>query len=166
MSPERLADPVLVGRFSTLLEQLVRRLRTISAVGGISPSVASALGRLGAEGPLRVTELARAEGVSQPAMTQLVARMEGEGLVVRETPEGDRRSVFVSVTDHGREMLEQRRARRVAFLDGLLRGLGPDDRAAIANALPALERMVNQGLVDQGLVNQGEGGQQNDEAGN
>lgn len=161
MSPERLADPVLVGRFSTLLEQLVRRLRTISAVGGISPSVASALSRLGADGPLRVTELARVEGVSQPAMTQLVARMESEGLVARETPEGDRRSVFVSVTDRGRDVLEQRRARRIAFLDDLLRGLGREDRAAIANALPALER-----LVDQGLVDQGKAGQQDDEAEN
>jgi DNA-binding MarR family transcriptional regulator len=161
MSPERLADPVLVGRFSTLLEQLVRRLRTISAVGGISPSVASALSRLDADGPLRVTELARVEGVSQPAMTQLVARMESEGLVARETPEGDRRSVFVSVTDRGRDVLEQRRARRIAFLDDLLRGLGREDRAAIANALPALER-----LVDQGLVDQGKAGQQDDEAEN
>jgi DNA-binding MarR family transcriptional regulator len=150
MSPHRLADPVLVGRFSTLLEQLVRRLRTISAVGGISQSVATALGRLGAEGPLRVTELARAEGVSQPAMTQLVARMESEGLVIRTTREGDRRSVFVSVTDRGREVLDERRARRVAFLDDLLQGLAAEDRAAIANALPALERLVGQRVVDQG----------------
>ena len=142
MNLPSLHDPVLVGRLSTLLEQLVRRLRSISAVGGISQSVAAALSRLGAEGPLRVTELAHAEGVSQPAMTQLVARMENDRLVARETPQGDRRSVLVGLTDHGRDVLEQRRARRVAFLDDLLRGLSPGDRAAIAAALPALERLI------------------------
>ena len=142
MNSSSTPDPQIVGRFSTLLEQLVRRLRTISADGGLSQTAATTLGRLGAEGPLRVTDLARAEGVSQPAMTQLVARLENERLVVRETPEGDRRSVFVRLTDHGRDIIEQRRARRIEFLDGLLRGLDPSDRAAIAAALPALERLI------------------------
>ncbi|MGT2462822.1 MarR family winged helix-turn-helix transcriptional regulator [Sinomonas atrocyanea] len=145
MPTVRLSDQQLVGRFSLLLEQLVRRLRTISSVGGISTSAASALGRLGAEGPLRITELAQAEGVSQPAMTQLVARMSADGLVARTAPEGDRRGVLVVVTEHGRDVLERRRARRVAFLDELLGGLDPADRAAIAAALPALERLVDSG---------------------
>ncbi|MDQ0260621.1 MarR family winged helix-turn-helix transcriptional regulator [Sinomonas atrocyanea] len=142
MPSARPSDPQLVGRFSLLLEQLVRRLRTISSVGGISTSAASALGRLGAEGPLRVTELAQAEGVSQPAMTQLVGRMTADGLLERMTAEGDRRGVLVGVTARGRDVLGQRRARRVAFLDELLGGLDPADRAAVAAALPALERLV------------------------
>ncbi|GHG43464.1 MarR family transcriptional regulator [Sinomonas cellulolyticus] len=136
------SDPELVGRFSVLLEQLVRRLRTVYAAGQISQSAASTLARLRDEGPLRITDLAHAEGVSQPAMTQLVARLEGEGLLARRVPEGDRRSVLVDVSAAGRDVLEARRAQRVEFLQDLLAGLDRSDWAAIAAALPALERLV------------------------
>ncbi|KHL00971.1 hypothetical protein LK10_18335 [Sinomonas humi] len=125
------------------MEQLTRRLRSVAAVGGISPSAASALARLEAEGPLRITELARAEGVSQPAMTQLVGRLESDGLVARETPDDDRRSVLVASTPRGREVFSQRRKRRDAHLRELLETLEPTDRAAIEAALPALERLVS-----------------------
>ncbi|BCT74550.1 MarR family transcriptional regulator [Sinomonas cyclohexanicum] len=142
MQSPHASDPELVGRFSVLLERLVRRLRTVYAVGQISQSAASTLARLRDEGPLRITELAHAEGVSQPAMTQLVARLEGEGLLTRRVPEGDRRSVLVDVTRAGRDVLDGRRAQRVEFLEDLLAGMAPADRAAIAAALPALERLV------------------------
>jgi DNA-binding MarR family transcriptional regulator len=132
-----------VERFSRIIEQLVRSLRTVASVGGISPSMASALGHLESEGPLRITELARAEGVSQPAMTQLVGRMESDGLVERETPDDDRRSVLITTTARGRDILSLRRARRSAYLHELLETLGPADRGAIENALPALERLVS-----------------------
>ncbi|WP_138444038.1 MarR family winged helix-turn-helix transcriptional regulator [Sinomonas susongensis] len=134
-------DPV--ERFSRVIEQLVRRLRSVASVGGISPSVASALSRLEAEGPLRITELARAEGVSQPAMTQLVGRMENDGFVERTTPQGDRRGVLIAPTARGREVFSRRRARRSDYLHELLESLEPADRAAIEAALPALERLVS-----------------------
>lgn len=142
MHSEEIASLDPVERFSRVIEQLVRRLRTVASVGGVSASTASALSRLESEGPLRVTELARAEGVSQPAMTQLVARMEGDGLVTRETPDDDRRSVLITTTAKGRDVYKRRRARRGAYLHELLETLEPTDRTAIEAALPALERLV------------------------
>lgn len=132
-----------VERLSRVIEQLVRRLRSDASFGDVSPSVASALSRLEAEGPLRVTELARAEGVSQPAMTQLVGRMESDGFVERKTPDDDRRSVLIATTVRGREVFSRRRARRSAYLHELLETLDPADRAAIEGALPALEHLVS-----------------------
>jgi len=130
------------GRLSVVIEQLVRRLRTEAAEGGISPSVAAALGRLHRQGPLRVTELARLEGVSQPAMTQLAARMEVDGLVERTAPGDDRRGVLVSLTAHGRQVLERRRSLRTASLEAMLARLGEEERTALLAALPALERLA------------------------
>jgi DNA-binding MarR family transcriptional regulator len=63
------------------VEQLVRHVRHSATAGGLSTAASSALARLGREGPLRLTELARAEGLSQPGMTQLVGRLERAGLV-------------------------------------------------------------------------------------
>ncbi|MEX0427478.1 MarR family transcriptional regulator [Nocardioides sp. DS6] len=125
------------------LESLVRLIREISTAGGVSPTAASVLARLGREGPTQVSELARATGVSQPAMTQLVTRMERDALVARTAAEDDRRVVLVGLAERGKQVLDERRAERAGVLDALLDELEADDQAAIAAALPALERLVD-----------------------
>ncbi len=127
---------------SLALEQLVRLVRELSSTGDLSFAAASMLNRLLRTGPQRLTELARAEGASQPGMTQLVTRLEREGLVTRSSNARDRRGVTVMITAHGAAMIDRRRARRGRALDDLLTRLGPDDQAAIAAALPAFDRLV------------------------
>nr|WTB30680.1 MarR family transcriptional regulator [Streptomyces sp. NBC_00830] len=123
-------------------EQLVRYVRQVSTAGGLSPAASSVLGRLGREGPQRVTELARAEGVSQPGMTQLVTRMERDGLVRRIASTDDRRGVLVQATDAGADVVGQRRAERAEALRELMDRLDPQERAAVLIALPALARLI------------------------
>ncbi|MEP9403884.1 MarR family winged helix-turn-helix transcriptional regulator [Sphingomonas silueang] len=60
------------------------------------------------------TELARWAKVEQPTMAQMLARMERDGIVKRETDPNDRRSSLVSLTDEakgrlaaGRDILRQ-----------------------------------------------------------
>ncbi|MBO0847519.1 MAG: MarR family transcriptional regulator, partial [Nocardioides sp.] len=65
--------------FALTLERLVRLLRELASSADLSPTVVAVLGRLDGSGPLRLTELARLTGVTQPAMTQLVGRMERDG---------------------------------------------------------------------------------------
>lgn len=91
---------------------------------------------------MRVTQLAQAEGVSQPSMTQLLERLANAGLVERKTPEHDRRSVYVHLTEDGLERLKQRRRDRAAQLDTYLDALSADDQAAIVAATAALERLT------------------------
>src|ERR1700756_2724770 len=52
-------------------------------------------------GPQRITDLAELEGVAQPTMTQLVNRLERQGLVSRERQRDDGRVVVVSTTETG-----------------------------------------------------------------
>ena len=61
-------------------------------------------------GPQRLTVLAAREGVTQPAMTQLISRLEEPGWSAgRPSPE-DGRVVLVVITDEGRATLARRRA--------------------------------------------------------
>jgi DNA-binding MarR family transcriptional regulator len=76
-------------------------------------------------------------------MTQLVTRMEREGLVRRTANRDDRRTVLVEATEAGLELLMRRRAERAAALQRMLDRLDPQDQAAIAAALPALDRLVS-----------------------
>ena len=112
----------------------------------ISMTAASALGRLAREGPTRLTALAADEGVSRPAMTQLVQRLAKQGLMARVADPDDCRAVLVSITDAGRRLLAERRRDRVTRLSGLLAALPAEDQATLAAAVgspaPALRRLV------------------------
>jgi DNA-binding MarR family transcriptional regulator len=134
-------EPALV----SVLEEVTRLVRRLATFGDLSLTAAMVLARLDREGPVRLTELAVSEGLSQPGMTQLVTRLERDGLVQRQASAGDRRGVLVAVTDAGSTLIATRRAERAAALNALMNRLDGDDRAAIAAALPALSRLVEAG---------------------
>ncbi|OIJ25938.1 MarR family transcriptional regulator [Nocardioides luteus] len=128
---------------SLALERVVRMVREVSTAGDISPTSATVLGVLARAGAQRVTDLARIAGVSQPAMTQLVNRLTQQGMLARVADDADRRAVLVEITDTGREVIEARRGQRAGALDAALARVSAEDRAAIAAALPALDRLVD-----------------------
>ena len=131
----------LASRLRQAVTRLNRRLRT-SALGGISPSQASALAmidRLGAPG---VGELANAEQVRPPSMTRLVDALEADGLVARRVDAADRRCQRVSLTPAGKKALAAIRGRKAAFLEARLSRLSAEDRDAVGRALPVLERLA------------------------
>ena len=126
-----------------VVERLVTWLRRSTAVPGWSVTSRLTLARLQADGPARISDLARLEGVTQPAMTGLVNRLESEGLVTRTADPTDARAALVALTDPGRAFVETRRAERSRVLAGRVERLSDADRAAILAALPALDRLSN-----------------------
>jgi len=124
-------------------ERLYEALRRLTPRDGLSLTAASTLRRLDRGGARRLTDLAAAEGVTQPAMTQLVSRLEREGLVSRGGDPADGRVVVVRVTAPGRALVRRRRAARVRALSGVLKELPLADRVALAAAAPALDRLAD-----------------------
>lgn len=125
------------------LERLVGWLRRSTAIPGYSVTSRLTLNRLYGDGPARISDLARLEGVTQPAMTGLVNRLEGEGLVARSADPTDARAALVTLTDAGRAFVAARRVERVHVLSGRVERLPEADRRAILGALPALDRLSN-----------------------
>jgi DNA-binding MarR family transcriptional regulator len=68
----------------------------------LSASATLVLNRVNQEGPMRLTALAAAEDTSQPAMTQLVQRMERQGLLERVSDPEDGRAALVAISAAGR----------------------------------------------------------------
>jgi len=130
-------------QLSTELEQVVGLLRSLVQPSTLSTTAAATLAWLERAGPSRLTALAAREGVTQPAMTQLISRLQDAGLVSREPDPADGRVVQVTITDEGRATMARRRARRVERLAGILAQLGPDQRAALAAALPAFAALAS-----------------------
>jgi DNA-binding MarR family transcriptional regulator len=95
------------------------------------------------DGPRRITELAALERLAQPTMTQLVKRLEREGLVARERQADDGRVVLVRLTPAGTAGLEQFRTRAGAALSAHLAEMPDDEVQALATATETLARLVD-----------------------
>ena len=136
------ADEALAADVAAGLERVIGLFRSLSQPSGLSMTAAATLATLERNGPSRLTLLAAREGVTQPAMTQLISRLEDGGLVRREADPMDGRVVLVTITEEGRVTLARRRARRAEKLAVILARLSPEHRAALAAALPWLDALT------------------------
>ncbi|MGY3127508.1 DNA-binding MarR family transcriptional regulator [Agrococcus sp. UYP33] len=130
-------------RLATAVDRIVRMHRRTELPGALSPARASTLFTLVERGPQRLGELATGERVSQPAMSQIVQALEADGLVERRPDPVDGRASSIAITAAGRALSSERRARRAATIAAVITTLDADDAAAIARALPALERLAD-----------------------
>jgi DNA-binding MarR family transcriptional regulator len=142
-SPGVATDDALAAALAADLERIVGLYRSLSPASGLSMTAAATLATVERFGPQRLTVLAVREGVTQPAMTQLISRLEESGLVRREPSAEDGRVVLVVITDDGRATLARRRAVRAERMATIIAQLDPDHRAALAGALPALDALAN-----------------------
>jgi DNA-binding MarR family transcriptional regulator len=126
---------------------LVTRHLASSSSSGLSISARAVLGTVADDGPTRLTGLATAGGITQPAMTQLVGRLERDGLVVRLIDPDDGRATLVDITEAGRALLAQGRQTQRDNLAELLEALSPDDEATLRLAMrvaaPLLDQLMN-----------------------
>jgi DNA-binding MarR family transcriptional regulator len=144
-------ESVSVDRRSTQLDEiaealpqrtaaLARLFLTQSSVS-VSRTEVGVLRNLNA-GPRRITELAAEERVTQPAITQLVNRLEERGWVRRVPDPSDGRAVLVSLTPVGVGVFEQLRAEYRALLHEEMAMLDDSEVAALAAAVEILDKLI------------------------
>jgi DNA-binding MarR family transcriptional regulator len=131
-------------RLHSAVLHLMRRIRREDDVTGLSAPRLAALSCVVFAGPRTLGELATMEQVSPPTMTNVVAGLERDGYVRRETPPEDRRVVLVRATPKGRRVMERSRRLRAAFLAEKLEGLDPDELAALDRAADIMLRIYEQ----------------------
>ena len=100
---------------------------------------------LGVGGPLSVGELGRRLGISEPAASLLVDRLEEQGLATRGPDETDRRRTLVSLTDAAEQLGERLRHTHGELLDEYLDRLSDDELEALGRGLAALVRLGDDG---------------------
>ncbi|GAB6899513.1 MarR family winged helix-turn-helix transcriptional regulator [Kineosporia succinea] len=135
------ADDDLI-ELAASLDGLLSFVRRNTPPSGWSMTARTTVARLAGGGPARVSDLAKLEGVTQPAMTGLVNRLEGEGLVRREPDPSDARAWLVELTESGHAFVLARRAQRTRMLAERMELLDPADQAALLAAGPAIARLV------------------------
>jgi DNA-binding MarR family transcriptional regulator len=117
----------------------------------LSASAALVLNRLHREGPMRLTALAAAEGASQSGMTQLVQRMQCQGLLERSSDPDDGRASLVMLSAAGQQNWENRADVRRQRIAGMLPAVSHDDQVALWLAAQVVTRVLGQMRESAGL---------------
>jgi len=144
-TPQTRSDAGLASALRISVTRLARRLRAERAARGLQPELSDtqlgALATLERHGAMTPGELAEHEKVQPPSMTRVIAVLEERSLVMRAPHASDRRQVMLTVTDQGKELVQQSRRLREAWLARRLRELTPEERAKLRAAAPILERL-------------------------
>jgi DNA-binding MarR family transcriptional regulator len=134
------AGEIDVTRLRVAIARLSRRLRR-HELAGLTPTQLAALSTVERSGPLRLGDLAAAEGIAPSTLTRLVAVLEELGYVQRYADPKDARASTLTITPTGHETLERLREEGTVLLTHSLMLLTAEQRAALATALPALEQL-------------------------
>ena len=130
-------------RLRLAIARLTRMLRQYAdPEATLSQSLVSALATIARVGPVTLGRLAELERVQPPSMTRIAAKLEEQGMLVRELDPRDRRVALVRTTPAGEEFLYQVRTRKNEFLGARLAELSAAELSAIERALPAIERLA------------------------
>lgn len=144
ISEVTLSAEIVASDLRPLLLRLARELRKETEQLGVTGHQATLLWLVKRSPGLSLAELAAEEGISAPAMSGHVDRLERAGLLERVRSTEDRRRVGLELTVDGAKLLRRIRARRTGWLTTRLGELAPDDLQSLEAALPALRRVLGE----------------------
>src|SRR3954453_16453796 len=134
-------DTALAGSLRDAIGRLGRRMRAEQAGTDLSLGQWAALRTLDSHGPMTPSELGAHEKVQPPSVTKILALLEEHGYVSLTPDPTDRRQVVLAPTPAGRTLLADHRRRKDRWVSQRLQTLDPAERAALAAALPVLEKL-------------------------
>jgi len=137
-------DEDVAVRLRMAIARLFRRIERTRAGIALTPSETTVLSAVVRQGPLRLSDLARAEGMNPTMLSRLLRDLEEEGFVRRRTDRADRRAALAEATPAGRRLHEKIRTERSDALSSALAQLSVDEQGALRAGLPVLEILADE----------------------
>jgi DNA-binding MarR family transcriptional regulator len=132
----------LANELRPVLLRLARELRKETEQFGVTSRQVTLLWLVRQRPGLSLRELAAEEGVSPPAISGSVDRLERQSLLERLRSAEDRRRVGLVLTPAGARLLRRVRERRTAWLAERLNGLTREELAAVEAAIEPLRGVL------------------------
>lgn len=126
---------------SPLRRSLLRAAREAERLPDLPDAQVEVLRALPAGTVRSPIELAAELSLNRTTVSNLLTSMEASGLVTRQPDAADRRRVGVRASERAQALLDRFDAASAALVADALHTLGDDDAAALAAAVPALERL-------------------------
>lgn len=97
-------------------------------------------------GPCTLNALSRELEVANSSASQMVDRLVAMGLVVRTTASGDRRSIVLTASAEGEELLDKIKEGILLRYQDLFQNLGASEQANLAGAIHTLVRILERAV--------------------
>lgn len=140
-------------KLAVLFSELVHRVlvtQVLEPEAELTCAQLEALQFLARHDPNHVGDLAAGLDISYPAATKAVDRLVAKALVTRRESTSDRRQSELSVTEHGRELLETVLAARRTRMEALLLRMPAEEQRAL---LKGLKGFITAGcMLDKDLI--------------
>jgi MarR family transcriptional regulator, organic hydroperoxide resistance regulator len=143
------ADPDPAAGFAAAWEEFVLAIRRAQARGQQSAEDLTLaqyymLFPLTGEAALPVSRLAHYAGVAAPTATRMIDSLERSGLVRRERTHDDRRTVLISLTPTGHELMGRKQQELARRRRTLYERLEPDEREPSERLLRHLAELIGE----------------------
>ena len=137
----------VLGQFRLIFRSAKKHFQWVQDRTGVSGAQLWVLAELQRRPGIRVTDLARAMGIHQSTVSNLIDPLERRGLIQRDRSSRDLRVVHLSLTRAGRETIARAPRPLVGVLPDALHSLG---RADLVELQRRLDRLAQQMKVRDG----------------
>ena len=93
---------------------------------------------------IQISVLSMAANMSKPAVSQALNSLEDRGLLERFTSKGDRRAVYVTMTDRGNQVMEQGWKVFVSFMDRVEKEMGEENTRRLVELVEQFMNIMQQ----------------------
>lgn len=125
-----------------------KRGREILSSFGITPPQLNALVILNEQGEITMGELCERMYLACSTATDLIDRMERNGLIARERDQNDRRVIRLKVLKQGRQIIDEVMVARKRYLGGILEQVPESERDSLIRYLSDLHTLMQRAEVE------------------
>ncbi|HXB39036.1 MAG TPA: MarR family transcriptional regulator [Bacteroidia bacterium] len=114
-----------------------------SAVKTYSMTEIETIAHLFSNSSLLPTELAALTKVKTQSMSQILSKMEEQGIIKRTPSKDDKRKVYISLSATGKKMVEKIKYERDEWLKGIIeKSLTDKEKELLIKVLPVLNKLI------------------------
>jgi DNA-binding MarR family transcriptional regulator len=136
-------DAEAAARMRRMIGRLARAMNQSASSEDLTPAQASVLAVVAARRRIRLSALARVEGLNPTMLSRVIGRLDELGLIERVVDERDQRAVIACATPAGKAKSQRIREQRTRELLAVIELLPPSTSEILLAALPAFEELTD-----------------------
>ena len=118
--------------------------KQIYSVNSYSMTELETIGLLNRNGMLLPSELAARTRVKNQSMSQILNKLDEQGVIKRTPSKEDKRKVYISLSSQGKQLVEQTRYDRDEWLRSVIeQTLSEKERELLARSIPILNKLAD-----------------------
>jgi DNA-binding MarR family transcriptional regulator len=135
----------LASSLRDIVSRMHKRLRReVKSVDNLSLTEVTTLSYLYTNGSMYPSELAEVTMVKAQSMSQIITHLKELGIITKTPSDTDKRKVAISLTDFGKQMVEQTRYERDEWMDDAIeKNLSAAEKKTLLEAVALMNKLTD-----------------------